>query len=208
MSELITSDTDFGGDDFQQLVQQCAQLSAFELFRLSAALEVMLDDPQRIQRIKPLVRVGDQIEYFDADKNRCVPAVVRDCRRTRVGVTNLDDGRHWSIMYSSINVDGLDVAPPASDGAKLTRAELAIGDAIGFRDRQGVEHAGVVRKLNPKTVRIDCDGTSWRVGYGLLFRILDADAQPTAHRQLLLGSDFSPAAVSGKADDEDAPTES
>ena len=181
MSQMSTANIDVVEDDYVELIQRCGELSAFQLFRLGVAIDQLLADPKRIEQVRKLVRVGDEIDYFDLTKNRCVRAIVRQCKRTRVSVTDIEDGKRWSISYVSINVGGEDVSQAPTDGPGLARSETAVGDIVGFLDRDNCECVGTIVKLNQKTVGIECeDGTKWRVSYQFLFRILDGNAQTRA----------------------------
>ena len=53
----------------------------------------------------------------------------------------------------------------------LGRNEVAVGDTVGFFDRDGNERYGKVTRLNQKkTVTLDCDNGKWRVPYKFLFK--------------------------------------
>ena len=51
------------------------------------------------------------------------------------------------------------------------------------RDQQ--ERSGRVIRLNDKTVTLDCAGQQWRVAYGLLHRVVDADSVVTDGVEIL-----------------------
>ncbi len=184
MAQLSTTNIDVVEDDYIDLLRRSDKLSAFQLFRLSGAIDQMLDDPKRIQQVRKLIRVGDEIDYFDPSRNRCIRAVVRQCKRTRVNVTDLEDGQRWSIFYSSINVGGENISHAPGSGPGITRSATAVGDVVGFLDKENCERVGTIVKLNQKTVGVECeDRTKWRVSYEFLFRIFDGDAQK--HRNAL-----------------------
>ena len=54
---------------------------------------------------------------------------------------------------------------------------VAVGDTVGFFDRDGNERYGKVTRLNQKTVTLDCDNGKWRVPYKFLFKVLDLEAE-------------------------------
>ena len=63
---------------------------------------------------------------------------------------------------------------------KVRRDLLRVGDTVGFRNRSNREVYGVVTKLNPKTASVRLTtAEQWRVHYGFLFHVLDAQADPT-----------------------------
>ena len=195
MSQLSSRKTDVVEDDYIDLLRRCNELSAFQLFRLNVAIGQMLDDPDRVQQVRKLIRVGDRIDYFDPARNRCIRAVVRQCKRTRVSVTDLEDGQHWSIYYSSINVGGEDISHAPASGPGLSRNETAVGELVGFLDKDNCERVGTIVKLNQKTAGIECeDGTKWRVSYQFLFRIFDGDADSVGDALTLLEAEFKTSA--------------
>jgi hypothetical protein len=163
--------------DFSGMLERLEHATPFELYRLHSALGRMLDDPARIAQAKRSVRVGDEIEHFDPRRNAPVRARVVRCKRTRAVVRNLDDGESWDITYCAINSDGVSTTIHERPRRGLGRNELSVGDRVGFVDRNRREHYGRVVKLNQKTVSVICDDdvARWRVAYGLLFRVLDAD---------------------------------
>jgi hypothetical protein len=188
VSELLPKSIDVCEDDYNDLLRRCDALSSFQLSRLGSAIEQMLADPDRIQQVRKLIQVGDEIDYFDGARNRCVRAIVRKLKRTRVSVTNVEDGEHWSVFYSSINVGGEDISHAPTSGPGLTRGETAVGDVVGFADKHGHEQVGTIVKLNQKTVGVDCeDGKKWRVSYGLLYPILDGTTQQRRDGLLIEG---------------------
>lgn len=58
----------------------------------------------------------------------------------------------------------------------LGRNEIAIGEVVGFVDRDQQQRTGLVIRLNDKTVSLQCGSGQWRVAYGFLHRVVDADA--------------------------------
>ena len=159
--------------NYSQLTNALNQASAFDLYRLRAAIKRMLDDPQRIEEAKRHLRIGDTIEYFDNTENRAIQARLTKLQRVKATVENLHDGKTWIIPIYWINIHAVDTEIVEERSRGLGRNEVAIGDTVGFMDRDRVEHHGVVMRLNPKTVTLDCDGQKWRVAYGLLFKVVE-----------------------------------
>lgn len=191
VSELMPKSIDVCEDDYNDLLRRCDALSSFQLSRLGSAIEQMLADPDRIRQVRKLIQVEDEIDYFDPARNRCVRAIVRKLNRTRVSVTNVEDGQNWSIFYSSINVGGEDISHAPASGPGLTRSQTAVGDVVGFVDKDGHEQVGTIVKLNQKTVGVDCeDGKKWRVSYGLLRPIFDGASQQDHDGRLTIEGDF------------------
>jgi len=169
--------------DYTDVLEQLKDATLFDLYRLSCVLNRMLDDPDRIERVKQTVRVGGEIEYFDPAENRSVKAMVLRCNRTRAVVRNVDDGVIWKITYCSINTGGKSSTIHEHVARGLGRHEVSVGERVGFLDKDNQERFGTITRLNPKTVTLICDdeGQSgkWLVDYTYLFRVLDANASKT-----------------------------
>jgi hypothetical protein len=146
----------------------------FELYRLEQAIRRSLEDPVRIRKIKDSLKVGQDIEYFDAEENRLVEANIIELRRTRALVKNRHDGKFWNIPFYLINLDHADIAISSPTG-RLDRNSLKVGDRVAFKDRTGNELFGEVIKLNPKTAGVLVGTTRWKVGYRLLSPIIDGE---------------------------------
>ena len=81
-----------------------------------------------------------------------------------------------TISYMAINLDGADVEIREHANQGLGRNEVAIGDFVGFVDRNGQQRSGRITRLNDKTVTLICEQLKWRVDYSLLHRVVDASA--------------------------------
>jgi len=109
-------------------------------------------------------------------------------RRKQVVVLDLDDAVRWVISYATINLDGADVQIREQKPQGLGRNEVAIGEVVGFLDRDQQQRTGRVIRLNDKTVTLQCEKGQWRVAYSFLHRVVDADAM----RQDVIELDGSP----------------
>ena len=68
--------------NYSMILDELNSASLFELYRLEQAIRRSLKDPVRIRKIKDSLKVGQDIEYFDAEDNRLVEAIV-ELKRTR-----------------------------------------------------------------------------------------------------------------------------
>ena len=98
-------------------------------------------------------------------------------RRKHAVVLDLEDARRWIISYAAINLDGSDARIREHKQQGLGRNEIAIGEVVGFVDRDQQQRTGRVIRLNDKTVSLQCGSGQWRVAYGFLHRVVDADAR-------------------------------
>jgi hypothetical protein len=160
--------------NYSKILEELNKASLFELYRLEQAIRHSLEDPVRIKKIKDALKVGQNIEYFDAQENRLVEARIVELKRTRALVKNRHDGALWNIPFYHINLAHADVRISGSTG-KLDRNSLKVGDKVAFKDKKGNELFGEVIKLNQKTASVVVGTTRWTVGYRLLSSIIDGE---------------------------------
>lgn len=162
--------------DYSETAAARNNASAFELFRLRAAIDRVLDQPGWTLAVQTRLRVGQAISYFDPATNRSHPGQVLELRRKHVLVLDHATRKRWLISYAAINLDGADVEIREQAAQGLGRNEVAIGDVVGFLDRHQEQRSGRVVRLNDKTVTLVCGQQQWRVSYSLLHRVVDVDA--------------------------------
>jgi len=160
--------------NYSKVLEELNDASLFELYRLQRAIGNILEDPGKIHEIKASLKVGQQIEYFDADENRLIEAEIVELKRTRALVRNRHDGKLWNIPFYLINLDRADIAI-SSQTRKLDRNSLKVGDKVAFKDGRGNELFGEVIKLNQKTAGVLVGTVRWKVAYGLLSPIIDGE---------------------------------
>jgi hypothetical protein len=163
--------------NYSEIVRVLDRATGFDLYRLYVAIGRMLEDPKRITEVKRRIHPGDNVEYFDIAENRTIQARLVKFQRTRVLVENLYDRERWSIPYYAINIHGADASIAEHVQEGLGRNEVAVGEQVGFFDRDGNERYGTIIRLNQKTVTLDCDNNKWRVSYKFLFRIVSLEAE-------------------------------
>jgi len=162
--------------NFSDVLKALNQASAFELYRMRAAINRVLVEPRWLQAIQSMLQVGQAIEYFDAQANKPRHGKLLELRRKQAVVLDQDDGKRWLIPYVAINLDGSDVQIREQPKQGLGRNEVAIGDAVGFIDRNQQQRSGQVIRLNDKTVTLLCGQQQWRVAYAYLHRVVDGDS--------------------------------
>ena len=162
--------------NFSETIATLNSASAFELFRLRAAIDRVLDQPGWMDAVRSRLRVGQAIQYFDAAANRSQQGQVLELRRKQVVVLDLATQKRWLISYAAINLDGADVEIREKPRQGLGRNEVATGDMVGFMDRNHQQRSGRILRLNDKTVTLMCGQQQWRVAYGFLHRVVDGSA--------------------------------
>ena len=174
--------------NFSDVLKALNHASAFELYRMRAAINRVLDEPRWLQAIQSRLQVGQAIEYFDAQANKPRHGKLLELRRKLAVVLDQDDGKRWLIPYVSINLDGSDVQIREQPAQGLGRNEVAIGDFVGFIDRNQQQRSGQVIRLNDKTVTLLCGQQQWRVAYAFLHRVVDGDSVEENLMNICIGS--------------------
>jgi hypothetical protein len=115
------------------------------------------------------------VSYFSVQTNALKRGKVVEFRRKQVILRDLDDAESWIIDYAAINLDGADVQIREHKAQGLGRNEIAIGETVGFLDREQQQRTGKVIRLNDKTVTLHCGSSQWRVAYNYLHRVVESD---------------------------------
>lgn len=166
--------------NFSEIIKTLNSASAFDLYRMRAAIDRVLDEPRWMQAVQGRLQVGQSVQYFDPQANTLRQGTVLELRRKQAVVLDLADTRRWLISYAAINLDGTDVQIRENKSQGLGRNEVAIGDIVGFVDRDQNQRTGKIIRLNDKTVSLQCAGIQWRVAYAYLHRVVDADSSHQA----------------------------
>jgi hypothetical protein len=54
-----------------------------------------------------------------------------------------------------------------------SRADFRVGTRVSFTDQNLQHRVGLIVRINQRTATLDCDGQTWRVGFGLLRPLFD-----------------------------------
>ena len=150
--------------------------SAFDLYRLRAAIDRVLDQPGWMAAVQSRLRIGQAIDYFDPQANRSHRCQLLELRRKQAVVLDLETQKRWLISYAAINLDGADVEIREQPRKGLGRNSVSVGDVVGFVDRNQQQRSGRIVRLNDKTVTLLCNQQQWRVAYGLLHRVVESSS--------------------------------
>ena len=161
--------------NFTEVIKSLNNASAFDLYRIRAAIDRVLDEPRWLQSVQVRLKIGQEVQYFDSRANALRRGRLLEMRRKQAVVLDSDDARRWLISYAAINLDGSDVQIRENKAQGLGRNEVAVGDVVGFVDRDQNQRTGEIIRLNDKTVSLQCGGAQWRVAYAYLHRVVDAD---------------------------------
>ena len=142
---------------------------------MRSAIDRVLDEPRWLQSVQVRLKLGQEVQYFDSRANALRRGRLLEMRRKQAVVLDSDDARRWLISYAAINLDGSDVQIRENKTQGLGRNEVAVGDVVGFVDRDQNQRTGEIIRLNDKTVSLQCGAAHWRVAYAYLHRVVDAD---------------------------------
>ena len=162
--------------DYSATLASMNQASAFDLFRLRAAIDRVLDQPGWVDAVRAKLRVGQAVQYFDPQTNRAHQGQLLELRRKQAVVLDLESQKRWLISYAAINLEGADVEIRERPKRGMGRNEVAIGEIVGFVDREQNQRSGKIVRLNDKTVTLISNNQQWRVAYGLLHRVVESSA--------------------------------
>lgn len=162
--------------NYSETIASLSQASAFDLYRLRAAIDRVLDQSGWMAAVQSRLRIGQTIDYFEPQANRSHRGQLLELRRKQAVVLDLETQKRWLISYAAINLDGADVEIREQPKQGLGRNSVSVGDVVGFVDRNQQQRNGRIVRLNDKTVTLLCNQQQWRVAYALLHRIVESSA--------------------------------
>jgi hypothetical protein len=162
-----------------KLVDALSRASSLELFQLSTIVERMLADPRRIIAVRANMHLGQTVRFLDYRGGQMRSGKVVALKDTQVTLHEDGTRREWKLPYAAIE-------PPAPTAAQSrpqpqtpvpprpARNDFRCGEKVAFEDKYLSTVVGTIVRINQRTATIDPgDGTSWRVGFGLLRHVLD-----------------------------------
>ncbi|MEN9865533.1 MAG: hypothetical protein RL748_1123 [Pseudomonadota bacterium] len=158
----------------QRLLDFLTQAPSYELFEICCAIGRILDDPARISEIRKRLQAGMRVQYLD--KKRLTPAVVVALYPAKVHIQDLSTNKHWQVHYAAILIDESTPAMPQAalvPKSQVDKNSFQVGDTVAFTDKYLHQRIGKVVRRNEKSVTVDCEGATWRVGWGLLSKVID-----------------------------------
>ena len=66
------------------IIESLNRSSLFELFKIKCAIDKMLDDPDKLRTVRSLLRINQEIRYFDASLNCEIPATIERMNKNTV----------------------------------------------------------------------------------------------------------------------------
>ncbi|WP_108652004.1 hypothetical protein [Dongshaea marina] len=164
--------------ELESLLHKLSDATSFELYRLKALIDAELADPVRIEALHRVLQVGQRLHYYDSQQRLQIPCELIEIRNKYLRVKELAGaGREVTIPGYMLNLDGQSVEPSFVVKQPLGRHQLSVGERVGFHDKKGQPHYGVIERLNHKTVTLKTDQGRWRVAYSYLFSVVDGETQ-------------------------------
>lgn len=161
-----------------KLIDALGRASSLELFQLSAIIDRMLADPKRIIAVRANLHLGQTVRFLDYRDGQMRSGKVVALKDTQLTLHEDGTRREWKLPYAAIEPPP-PTATPAPPPAPPTpprpsRNDFRCGEKVAFEDKYLNTVVGTVVRINQRTATIDTgDGTSWRVGFGLLRHVLD-----------------------------------
>jgi hypothetical protein len=172
-----------------KLIEELPMASSAELYQLSWVIDQLLADPRRIVQARSELHTGQRVQYFNWEDGKLRAAVVVSMKDRRVTVLDEAARAHFTVPYGALMP--VDQSQPAAQGqahtasapqrAKPTpppeiarREDFRVGNRVSFTDQNLQHRVGLIVRINQRTATLDCDGQTWRVGFGLLRRVVDA----------------------------------
>ncbi|MEG3641628.1 hypothetical protein [Magnetococcus sp. PR-3] len=187
--------------DYSQIIAALKEASLFDLYRLSAGINAMMDDPERIKTVKRNLKSGQHIRYYTEKDNTEVAARVLKIGAKYVQVEDIEGGARWRVPFHMINLCGVEVDIHTNGpSVKLDKNHLKNGEFIGFFDNHEQERHGRILRRNQKTVTIQTDDAgNWRVPYSRLFKVVDGNSAEVEDPTLIEGEIVSDVPQSTKS---------
>lgn len=162
-----------------RMLEALSQASNLELALLNHAVERMLADPRRIVQVRKDLHLGQTVRFLDGRSGQMRSGKVVEMKDMQATIHEGGARSSWSVPYTSIEPP-MPGAPQAPDLPEPTQAprpgrnDFRCGEKVAFEDKYLNTVIGTVVRINQRTATIDPgDGTSWRVGFGLLRHVVD-----------------------------------
>ena len=163
-----------------KLLDALSRASSLELFQLQAIIDRMLADPKRIIAVRTNMHLGQTVRFLDWRDGQMREGKVVQMRDTQVVLHEPATRREWKLPYAAVEPPPAGVAPAYQEpvieaAAPLPRREdFRCGDKVALEDKYLNTVVGTIVRINQRTASIDPgDGTTWRVGFALLRRVVD-----------------------------------
>lgn len=166
-----------------KLIEVLPMASSAELYQLSWVIEQLLADPRRIVQARAESHTGQQVQCLHWDDGKMRAARVVAMKDRRVTVLDMASRSHFTLPYAAIvttpsndtDTGALASAPaiPTPPPGIASRADFRVGNRVSFTDQNLQHRVGLIVRINQRIATRDCEGQTWRVGFGLLRPLVD-----------------------------------
>lgn len=162
-----------------KLIDTLSRASSLELFQLSTIIERMLADPRRIIAVRANLHLGQTVRFLDWRDGQMRSGKVVALKDTQLTLHEDGTRREWKLPYAAIDPPAPAAVRPQPQMAipvpsRPARNDFRCGEKVAFEDKYLNTLVGTIVRINQRTATIDPgDGTTWRVGFGLLRHVLD-----------------------------------
>lgn len=165
------------------MIEALEGASSLQLYQLKALIEGMLADPRRGMGARGNLHLGQSVHFVDFRDGQMRQGKIVAMRDTQATVLEEGTKRTWKLpcvaMQSYQSVPPRDEQsayqpPPEPAAAATDPRAFQRGDTVTFSDRDGRAITGVIVRVNQHTATLSTgDGSSWRVPFHALRRVLD-----------------------------------
>ena len=164
-----------------KLIAALSNASTLELFELSTVIDRLLADPRRIVAVRNKLNLGRAVRFMDWRTGQMRAGKIVAIKDSQVTVHEDGTNTQWKLSYAAID-PGEQAQPLESDSlqhsqthpAKMKKEDFRRGDRVSFTDKYLQPQVGTVTRVNQRTASVECDGgSSWRVPFSMLNRVLD-----------------------------------
>lgn len=160
--------------DLQDAMHSLQKASDLDLLRLSTAIGHLLRNPARILAIRRHLHLGQEVDFWNTRDQRMQRGRIIAFKPDQLVVQTETPRLNWTILYAAISIDPAAMPPQPPPERRPTRADFARGDNVSFEPQDMIARFGIIIRLNQKTATIATeDGMEWRVGYGVLRRVVN-----------------------------------
>lgn len=162
-----------------RMLEVLNQASNLQLFQLNAVIERMLADPRRILQVRKDLHMGQTVRFMDWRDGQMRTGKIIAMKDTQLTIHEDGTRSSWAVPYTAVEPPAPGAAKPAPapeppPAPRATRNDFRCGEKVAFEDKYLNTVVGTIVRINQRTATIDPgDGTSWRVGFGLLRHVVD-----------------------------------
>jgi ribosomal protein L35AE/L33A len=172
--------------DFQAVVGNLPQTSAFDLYRLAHVVRTFYTEPKRVLNIRLQLHVGQIVSYFESQEGTMQVGRITAMNDFDCTVEDtVRQLRYPKLPYAAVDCSATPLQPQQFAQAAPKAAEqqsrvpdkrdFLVGGRVSFVDRDGGIRTGTIKRINARTASVVVDHSEgyWRVGFSQLRHLVD-----------------------------------